>query len=48
MVLAPTVSIHGARLVAVLGCGPELPAAQTTVTPLWTAKKAPRAVRSVR
>jgi hypothetical protein len=46
MVLAATVSIQGARLDTEPGCGPELPAEQTTVTPLFTAYNVPRAMRS--
>ncbi|WVZ98270.1 LOW QUALITY PROTEIN: hypothetical protein U9M48_043734 [Paspalum notatum var. saurae] len=44
---APTVRIHGASLDSVDGCGPLLPPAHTTRTPLDTAANAPMAIGSL-
>ena len=46
MVLAPTVSSHGAVLDTVPAAGPALPAEQTTVTPCLAAWKDPMATPS--
>nr|GMC75967.1 hypothetical protein CKAN_02524200 [Ipomoea batatas] len=46
IVEAPTVKIHGAVLLAVYALGPSFPAAQTTITPFFTAPKPPIAMGS--
>jgi hypothetical protein len=46
MVLAATVSIHGASFVSVIGPGPALPAEMLTNTPFSTAPNVPIATMS--
>ena len=46
MLLAPTVSIHGARFDTVAGAGPEFPPLHTTTTPRLAACSAPTAMPS--